>query len=173
MELIKFSMVVATIGRTTELNRFLDSAVNQNYGNIEVIIVDQNKDERLHEIIQSYQDKLQILHLKSESGLSKARNVGLEQATGCIISFPEDDCWYPPQLLLSVLSLVATAPEKDRIPVIVVGEDGVPSTGRWASKSEFFSWKEVWTRGVSVTIFMKKNVLEKIGFFDEKLGAGS
>ncbi len=46
-----FSLIVATLGRTDELIAFLESLVAQSERNFEVIVVDQNPDERLEPVI--------------------------------------------------------------------------------------------------------------------------
>ena len=44
---MKFSLIVATKNRVSEIERFLSSLINQNYQNFEVIIVDQNPNDCL------------------------------------------------------------------------------------------------------------------------------
>ena len=66
-----FSLILCTRGRTEELKRFFVSIVNQ-VGDIrrEIIVVDQNTDERLAPIIQDFEDRLRIKHIRSGIGLS-------------------------------------------------------------------------------------------------------
>ena len=43
----RFSLIVPTAGRTTEVAEFLASIVAQNRNDVEVIVVDQNDDDRI------------------------------------------------------------------------------------------------------------------------------
>jgi hypothetical protein len=42
-----FALILATVGRTVELNRLFDTLAAQSYRDFEVIVVDQNRDDRL------------------------------------------------------------------------------------------------------------------------------
>ena len=47
-----FSIVIPTIGREKELEKLLESIKQQNYKKFEVIIVDQNQDNRLTKVVK-------------------------------------------------------------------------------------------------------------------------
>src|SRR5439155_16279062 len=94
-----FDLVLATVGRVDELRHFLDALQDQAYRNFRLIIVDQNADGRLDPILDSYRGSIPLLRVSSEPGLSRARNVALRRLEGDVVSFPDDDCWYPPDLL--------------------------------------------------------------------------
>ena len=79
---LRFSLILATVGRTEPLPRLLDSLAAQTHKNFEVVVVDQNAHDRVGTILAGYQDKFSIQHLRSAPGLSRARNVGLPQAAG-------------------------------------------------------------------------------------------
>ncbi|MGL5623009.1 glycosyltransferase, partial [Cetobacterium sp.] len=59
-----FSLILATIDRKNEVQEFLDSLQKSNYPlqKIEVIIVDQNRDNFLQEIIKKYKEKIKIIY---------------------------------------------------------------------------------------------------------------
>ena len=99
----KISLVLGTLGRTEQLQFFLEKVSVQSYANFEIIIVDQNIDDRVDKLLIDYIPRLAITHLRAQPGLSKARNLGLKSCSGDIIAFPDDDCWYPPDLLASVV----------------------------------------------------------------------
>lgn len=98
---MRISLVLATVGRTDELSVALDSIALQSEHPAEVIVVDQNGDDRLVPIVQRAREQgLVIHHLHSQPpALSRARNVGLNAAVGDVVAFPDDDCWYEPTTL--------------------------------------------------------------------------
>ncbi|MDB1122413.1 glycosyltransferase family 2 protein [Vibrio algarum] len=98
---MKFSLILCTVNREIEVKELLDSLVRQTFKHFEVIVVDQNQDDRIKLLLLEY-ECLNIVYLQSDLGLSKARNVGLKYYTGDIVCFPDDDCIYPQELLHNV-----------------------------------------------------------------------
>jgi len=128
----RFSLIVATIGRTTELKRLLTTIDLQHIADIEVLVVDQNDDDRLLPILNEFLPRIQIRHLRQAiKGVSRARNAGLEAAIGQIVAFPDDDCWYPDGLLERVEEWFSQHQEEDILAVGAEDEDGVMSGNRW------------------------------------------
>jgi len=118
-----------------------------------VLIVDQNDDDRVVPLLDGA-----AVRLRSAPGLSRARNAALPQLTGDAVAFPDDDCVYPPDLL-------------ERVAARLRGLDGV--TGRepwWKTEAAALTRENVWNRAISFTIFLKRDVVERVGPFDEALG---
>ena len=67
--------------------------------------VRQNLYGRLQNIIASFSDRFTIIHLTSPLGLSRVLKVGIKKITGDgdIVGFPDNDCWYPRDLLKNVI----------------------------------------------------------------------
>src|SRR5580692_7639105 len=96
----RFSLIVPTAGRTTEVTELLRSIVAQNRTDVELIVVDQNDDDRIVPLLETLPGGIAVVHLRQhEKGSPVARNAGLDAASGEIIAFPDDDCWYPVDLL--------------------------------------------------------------------------
>ena len=167
------SLILATVDRTEEVKRFLESLESQTYDNVELIVVDQNLDDRLVPILKPYRGHFPILHLRSERGLSRARNVGLKHISGDIVAFPDDDCWYPPDLLERVIRFFREHPDIDGLTGCSRDETGRLSNLKWDNAGGFVNKFNVWKRAVSYTIFLKSVVIRKTGLFDEKLGVGA
>jgi GT2 family glycosyltransferase len=169
-----FSLIVCTRGRTEELKRFFVSIVDQ-VGDIrcEIIVVDQNTDGRLASIIEAYEDRVRIHHLRSGTGLSRGRNLALESVRGSIIAFPDDDCAYPKTLLWDVYMQLASLPAADGIAVMSRDFDGRPSGPRWMPTASWITKNKVFRQAISYGLFFRAGLIRQVGGFDESLGIGS
>lgn len=170
---MKFSLVVATIGRVAEMKRLLESLETQHGSAFELVVVDQNPDDRLLPLMASYGTKISLTHLRSERGLSRARNVGLKHITGDIIAFPDDDCWYGPDLLADVRQWFGAHPRIDGLSVTSQDAAGRLTGCHWDKRSGAINRANIWRRAISYGIFLRCIVIEKVGEFDVELGVGS
>lgn len=163
-------LVLATTGRTAEPRRFLDSLGAQTHGNFRLIVVDQNPDGRLEPILDEFESRFPIVHLRTEPGCSRARNVGLRHVEGGVVAFPDDDCWYPPDLLQRVSDFFAEYPELDGLGGRSIDAEGRPSGGRWDQRAGPIMRFNLWKRASTYTIFLRRVAVERTGLFDETLG---
>jgi glycosyltransferase involved in cell wall biosynthesis len=169
-----FSLILCTRGRTEELKRFFVSTVNQ-VGDIpcEVIVVDQNTDERIAPIIEAFEDRLRIKHIRSGTGLSRGRNLALQCTRGSIIAFPDDDCAYPKTLLRDVSGQFTSLPTAHGIAIMSRDFDGKPSGPRWGQKQGWITKNKVFRQAISYGLFFRAGLIRQVGGFDESLGIGS
>lgn len=170
--LISFSLVLGTVERTRDLKDHLASLDAQTYKNFELIVVDQNKDERLAPILALYADRFPILHLRSEPGLTRAKNLGLKYVTGDIIGFPDDNCRFPQDLLERVASFFAEHPRIDGLTGHSVDENGKDSNGKFDTESGAVNKFNVWRRSTAYTIFLRCSTVRGV-WYDEKMGPGA
>jgi GT2 family glycosyltransferase len=168
----KFSLIVATVGRTSELEALLASVLAQDFPDVEVIVVDQNPDDRLKDAIHRYSRDLRIVHLRSTAGLSRSRNLGLSQGEGEIIGFPDDDCTYPPALLRQVSELLKANPQFDGVSGRVGDQDGA-DYARFDAAPGLITVANAWQRSAAISVFLRRRAIQAIGGFDESLGLGA
>ena len=169
-ELPSFDLVVATVGRTDELGRLLDSLAAQEYGRLRVVVVDQNDDDRLAPILAGR--ALQLEHVRSPRGLSRARNAGLEVIERDVVAFPDDDCTYPPGLLAEVAARLGSDEALEGLSGRVEDESGAASAS-WKRDGAILERDNLWNRINSAALFLRRSVVERVGPFDERLGLGS
>lgn len=170
---MKFSLIVATIGRVAELERLLKSLEAQRGSSFELIVVDQNPDDRLLPLVASYAAKVPLTHLRSERGLSRARNLGLKHVTGEVVAFPDDDCWYGPGLLADVQQWLEAHSQIDGLSVTSRDTAGRLTGCHWDKRSGTVNRANIWRRAISTAIFLRRKVIESVGDFDVELGVGS
>lgn len=169
--LTTFDLVVATLGRSAELDALLASLERQTHSRFRVIVVDQNDDDRVTQVLARH-PSLEIVALRSTPGLSRARNAALPSLRGDVVAFPDDDCVYPDGLLEAVASRLIARPELHGVSGQSADPTGAPS-GRWPSVRCPIGPDTVWNRANSHTIFLRRDLLERIGAFDETMGLGS
>ena len=170
---MRFSLIVGTLGRVDELKDLCRSLNAQTFRDFEVIIVDQNPDDRLGWIDEPGQFSFSIVRKASSvQQLSHARNIGLQFASGEIVAFPDDDCIYPPDLLAMVDRAFAAQPTLGVRTGPVLTPSGRFGSGRWRKNSGKISIYNVWRCSASINIFLRRNVITAIGGFDEALGVG-
>lgn len=173
MTFMRFSLILATIKRTKEVKRFLEYLNLQTYRHFELIVVDQNNDERLKPILKSFKNYFPIIHLYSPPGLARARNLGLKYISGDIVGFPDDDCWYPSDLLEKLNLFFKEHLEVDGLVGCCLDEKNNFSVLAWDKKSGKINYFNIWKRLTSTSLFLKSSLIKKIGNFEETLGAGS
>lgn len=170
---IAVSLIVATIGRGQELSRMLASIAAQTLKNIEIIIVDQNPDDRVKKLLEGWKRSLLYVHVRSPRGLSRARNVGINLASGRILCFPDDDCWYPEDLLLQVTQWFDQHRAYDFLCCSAQDGSGREVVTRWPSHSLVIDRDSVLRTCASACLFLRRAALDDIGGFDEAMGLGA
>jgi len=165
-----FDLVVATVGRVAELDRLIDSLGKQTYRGFRLVVVDQNADDRVSTLLA--RRDLDALRLTAAPGLARARNAALDGLSADIVAFPDDDCVYPPQLLERVARQFADDPTLDGLSVPTADEDGRADIG-WAREPARLAKTNVWNLVASAGIFLRRELVERVGRFDERLGLGS
>lgn len=167
------SLIVATLKRVAEFERLLASLDAQTYRDFEVLVVDQNPDGRLVPVLDGHAG-LVMQHLHSERGLSRARNVGLRAARGDIVAIPDDDCWYPADLLQTVASWFESNARFGMLFTTLRTAENAHSGPRTPAEARGCSKSDLSTcLSASAALFMRRSVVEAVGGFNEYLGIGA
>jgi glycosyltransferase involved in cell wall biosynthesis len=168
------SLIVATLNRVQEVELLLHSLCAQNYPELEVIIVDQNEDEKLGPVLAGFQQKLDLRWLRLRiQNLSHARNCGIAEAKGEVIGFPDDDCIYPPGVLRQVAAAFAADPSLGVLTGPAFSPQGKPGSGRWQLQSGRIDIHNVWTTVIAFNLFIGSACLARVSGFDESFGIGA
>lgn len=169
---MRFSLILATIETGEEIIQFIESLSRQSYKDLELIIVDQNDDQRIDKFLSNLQLSFPVTQLSSPPGLSRARNVGIDYAKGDIIAFPDDDCIYPDSLLEDVEACFVNDHHLGGVTGKVVDFEG-NEYARFSKTGGKINLVNVWQRASSISLFIKSDVIRLVGGFDETLGLGA
>ena len=110
------SLIVPIFNVAEYLPTTLDSIVRQTLSHFEVILVDDGSTDGSREIAENYcqrQPNWQLI-TQTQQGVSVARNVGTQQASGDFVTYLDGDDWLCPQTL-ETLMLAAQQHEADMV----------------------------------------------------------
>ena len=88
------SIIVPVFNTEKYVGRCIESILNQSFSNFELILVDDYSVDRSRNICESYAEKdkrIKLICLEENGGVSNARNVGIDYATGTYIMFADSD----------------------------------------------------------------------------------
>ena len=168
-----FSVIIPTINREYELNLMLSSLVYQTLKDFDVIVVDQNKNLDITPIINKYNGELILKHIKCPPcGASAARNVGFKYAKGKFITFPDDDCEFPENLLEKIIEVFSEKDDLDGISIITKDKNDGKMIARLKSKRVSINKKNILSTIIEAGIVVRRDSVGNI-LFDENMGVGS
>lgn len=170
---MKISLIIPTIGRK-ELGRLLESLSKQTIQDFELIVVDQSYTTLTKEILENYNDTLNVKLISSDlQGASRARNLGLNYASGDIIGWPDDDCFYAPDVLEVVNKEISICPDGTGFVGNLYDLSGKPFPRRELKKFSPISLLGAFLYANETAIFVRKEALVALGGFDEDIGTGA
>ncbi len=120
----KISIVTTSYNQGEFIERTILSVLNQNYPNIEYIIIDGGSNDNSIEIIKKYEKFLSYWVSESDNGQSSALKKGSDKSTGDIMAFLNSDDTYCPGVLSKIADLFKRNPEVDVIYGVINLIDG-------------------------------------------------
>ena len=114
---MKISVIIPVYNVEKYLAQRLESIAGQSYENLEIIIVNDGSTDRSEEICGKFEamdSRIKLIN-QSNSGVSVARNTGIENATGDYITFVDSDDWLEKEMYNSMISQVTKFPELDMV----------------------------------------------------------
>lgn len=115
------------------INKCVDSIINQEYSNLEIILVDDGSPDNCGKICDEYEridTRVKVIH-KENGGLSSARNAGLEIAKGDYIGFVDSDDYIEPFMYDKLLRALL----REKCPLAICGTAYVFENGKRIKKT--------------------------------------
>jgi glycosyltransferase involved in cell wall biosynthesis len=170
----RVSVIIPTYNRCWCLSEAIDSVLSQTYRNMELIVVDDGSTDQTSTLLSHYGNRLRCLQ-QTNRGVSAARNHGTQAADGALIAFLDsDDLWQPDKLDRQV-AFFDTHPET----MICQTEETWIRRGVRVNPKRRHRKPSGWIFEASLAlclvspsaVMMRRELLEKMGGFDESLPA--
>lgn len=168
---MKVSIITACFNSSHSIENCLESILSQNYDNIECTIIDGKSSDDTLSIVKDYQQKYSYIKLISEKdqGIYDALNKGVMLATGDVIGFVHSDDLLASKTVISEIVAILKNKALDGVygDLEYVRKEDITKVVRfWKSRSFNSKLLSKGWMPAHPTLFLKKEVYEKHGFFN-------
>ena len=179
--MIAISLLLCTRNRGASLDRTLGSITRaaRRFAAIEAVVVDNGSSDdtprRLAEWHRVQAFPVTLVH-EPRAGLARARNAGLARTRGAIVAMTDDDCLLDPGFFEQLAARFALVPA----PVVIGGRillghpDDLPVTIKLEDHA-MIARRDDYPGGfvMGANLAFTRDVVDRIGGFDERFGAGA
>jgi glycosyltransferase involved in cell wall biosynthesis len=174
------SVVICTRNREDKIAHVIESVQADEYPNFDITIVDQSTSPGTREVVERIAEKDSRLHYvhRDQAGLSRAYNTGIENSTGEILAFTDDDCITPSTWITNIVNAFESEPDADLLygAVLPFGETdddlahtpvlGIEAPERLSKRDGFR------VVGMGANFAARRRLFDRVGPFDNVLGGG-
>ncbi len=171
------SVIIPTYNSSDFVSKAIDSVLDQSYDDYEIIVVDDGSTDNTREILEKYKGIIKYVY-QDNGGPAKARNTGIKMAKGSYIAFLDSDDLWLPDKLKKQFDFFNENPQYH----LVYTDMAHAINGEIIYKSYLKerNYKHISSGYIyenllrecfifTPTVMMKKECIDNIGFFNEKL----
>ena len=166
---MKISIITVTFNSEKTLRYTIESVLNQNYDDIEYLIIDGGSTDSTLDIIKCYEPKFEgKLHYISEpdKGIYDAMNKGILMATGNVVGFlNSDDLFIDKKVAEDIVSAFDTNTDAIYANLYFVQSTDVNQIVRIWKGSPYVSFKYGWCPA-HATFYVRREIYQQYGGFD-------
>lgn len=166
------SIITVVLNGEKYIEDTIKSIINQDYDNIEYIIIDGGSTDNSINIIRKYASDVSVFMSEQDRGMYHAINKGLRLAKGEIVSYLNADDQYFPYTIKEVVKAFIKNPHLDYLYGNCIYIDN--------KKRELYEYKSIPYNRLFIknmkeihwaqpSCFWKKQIHQKIGYFDDNL----
>jgi glycosyltransferase involved in cell wall biosynthesis len=149
------SVIIATYNRAHFLGQTIESVIQQQFKDFEMIVVDDGSTDDTREIVESFGSRVRY-HYQSNQGAAAARNFGVQLSSAPWIAFQDSDDLCAPNHLSALYGYVRDHPE-----CVLAFANGAYLAGPEHQRSTIIPTKKsqrLESRGVSLADLMAKSI---------------
>lgn len=175
------SVIMPTYKRSEMLSRAIESILNQSYGDLELLLINDNEPDdeytkRLMVRVEKYlsDPRFKLVMQKKHTNGAVARNLGIKQAKGEFIAFLDDDDWWEKDKIQQQVRVLRRLDDKwggVSCKFTLYDKNG-SVIGRTSKYRDGYIYKDILNLISDVatgTLLLRHIALDGAGYFDESL----
>ncbi len=108
------SVIIPTYNCAPFLRLAVQSALDQDYANKEIIVIDDGSTDDTAEVLSGFGSRISVMS-QQNAGIASARNAGIKAARGSLIAFLDSDDYWLPGKLRKQAEYLAAHPDVDAV----------------------------------------------------------
>lgn len=180
MSAIRLAVAIATVDRPEALARCLDALAAGSAPPQDVLVVDQGRNPATRAVVEERADRLPLRRLAQEQrGLSASRNLALRETEGDALAVTDDDCVPSARWVAAVVEAFGAAPAIAGVtgPMLPYGPEApgraAVSSRASGTRASWHGRPPPWLVGTGANMAVRRDWLERVGGWDERLGVGT
>jgi glycosyltransferase involved in cell wall biosynthesis len=167
-KLPKISIVVPSFNQAKYIELTLRSILDQNYPNLELIVIDGGSKDESPEIIRRYESQIEFWRSEPDGGQTQGIIKGMAHATGEILCFLNSDDLFEPGALTEVGEYFAAHPDVDAVygDTLWIDADGKPLRPQREIPFNRFIWLYTYNYVPGMSMFWRRSIYERAGGFN-------
>lgn len=166
---IKISIIIPSYNQGEYIADTLESIINQEYSNVEIIVMDGGSTDKTVDVIKKYEKYIMYWQSQKDNGQSAAINEGFKRATGDFVTWLNSDDVLLPGTLHAVDRVVQNNPQINWLlgNVLWMDREGfIIKVGK--VEKENWNWNRYYLlSNGGPSAFMRKSCLQKMGWLRE------
>jgi glycosyltransferase involved in cell wall biosynthesis len=165
----KISVIISVYNGENYLRHAIESVLDQDYDNKEIIVLDDGSTDRTSEIAQQFGEQVIYIY-QANKGLGAGRNTGLKASSGNYIAFLDhDDVWAPGKLSKQMDIMLSS--HNDPLIFSHVQQFICPSLSEHERKRLSVN-QTVMPGYIAGTLLISRERFEQVGYFIEEKQVG-
>lgn len=172
---MNISVIIPTFNRENHIYKAIESILNQSYNVNEIIIIDDGSTDNTKDIVHNYIEKHSNIKyiFQNNSGVSKARNIGIKEAKNEWICFLDSDDMWEKEKIQEQVEFHRNNPHIyfSHTDELWIFNDKIIKQKKHQLKPQGFCFQENLANTLigASTVMIHKKIFEDIGYFDEDL----
>ena len=177
----KVSVVIPFFNAKKTIQKSIESVVRQSLDEVQIVLIDDGSTDDTNQIVDEYEanENAVIIH-QTNKGVSCARNVGIEEATGKYIFFLDSDDYLEPDALQIMyeyaedngLDLVACSHTEFNATIYQGNDSRSKSFTAYSREEIAIRYPDIFPQSVWGKLFVRQILVERKIRFDEEMTLG-
>jgi glycosyltransferase involved in cell wall biosynthesis len=169
------SIIIPNFNHARYVGEAIDSVLQQDYEDVEIIVVDDGSTDDSREVITRYGNKVKYIH-QENAGLSAARNTGIRASKGEFIGVLDADDMYESTFISALVNVLNANKDADGVycgyQFVDQENNLMPQIeNRPVQSDELYKMLLDGNFFVPESVFLRRYVYDDVGLFDEALRA--
>lgn len=167
------SVIIPNFNRDQLIEKAIDSILNQTYQNFEIIVVDDNSEDKSKEVISKYMEldsRVKGYFLKENRGANYCRNKGVKISRGKFLAFLDSDDQFVKEKLEIQMKTYEENFKENNLGIIFsaheINQEKTPATDILVQLRDVMFRNDL---GGFSTIFLPKKIFNEVGGLDETM----